>query len=105
MRATTTAGADFQNSKPALASSPATSNLKFERYDWSLFRTVEGLQQKAGVAKSKLIRLVIKELADNALDENAANVRMGTLTEGYFIEDDGCGIDGTPEAIAQLFSI
>jgi hypothetical protein len=31
--------------------------------------TVEGLQQKAGVAKSKLRRLVVKELADNGLDE------------------------------------
>ena len=30
-----------------------------------LFRTVEGLQQKAGVPKDKLRRLVLKELADN----------------------------------------
>ena len=29
---------------------------------------LEGLQQKAGVAQDKLIRLVLKELADNALD-------------------------------------
>ena len=32
-----------------LASSPAPQNLKFEREDFSLFRTVEGLQQKAGL--------------------------------------------------------
>ena len=51
-----------------MASLPAAPDLKFEREDWSLFRTVEGLQQKAGVAKDKLTRLVLKELADNGLD-------------------------------------
>ena len=85
--------------------SPAPQNLKFEREDWSLFRTVEGLQQKAGVAKAKLPRLVLKELTDNGLDEGA-EVRIGSLPKsGYFVEDDGHGIDGTPEQIAQLFSI
>jgi hypothetical protein len=38
---------DFQKSPLALASSPAPENFKFEREDWTLFRTVEGLQQKA----------------------------------------------------------
>jgi hypothetical protein len=28
--------------------------LKFEREDWTAFRTIEGLQQKAGVARDKL---------------------------------------------------
>jgi hypothetical protein len=42
---------DFQKLPPVLASSPPSQNLKFEREEWSLFRTVEGLQQKAGVAK------------------------------------------------------
>jgi hypothetical protein len=80
--------------------------LKFERDDWSLFRTVEGLQQKAGVAKDKLPRLVLKELADNGLDENATTVRTGELPKGgWFVEDDGPGIDGTPGDIARLFSI
>jgi len=88
-----------------LASSPAPQNLKFERADWTSFRTVEGLMQKAGVAKNKLRRLVLKELTDNALDE-IAKVRIGELRNGgYFVEDDGSGIDGTPEEIAQLFSI
>ena len=85
--------------------SPAPQNLKFEKEDWSLFRTVEGLQQKAGVTKDKLPRLVLKELTDNGGDEGA-EVRIGSLpTGGYFVEDDGRGIDGTPEQIAQLFSI
>lgn len=77
----------------------------YEREDWTSFRTVEGLQQKAGVAASKLRRLVLKELTDNALD-TGASVRVGQLDRGgYFVEDDGPGIDGEPEAIAELFSV
>jgi hypothetical protein len=34
--------------------------------DWTLFRTVEGLQQKAGVPVALLRRLVLKELDDKA---------------------------------------
>jgi hypothetical protein len=88
-----------------LASQPASQNLKFEREDWALFRTIEGLQQKAGVPKNKLPGLVLKELADNALDEGG-QVRVGKLPNGgYFVEDGGGGIDGTPNDIARLFSI
>jgi hypothetical protein len=91
----------------ALASLPAPENLKFQREDWTAFRTVEGLQQKAGVTLDKLTRLVMKELADNGLDNNAA-VRVGKLPTnggGYFVEDDGPGIAGKPEEIAALFSV
>jgi hypothetical protein len=97
---------DFQHSDAGLASSPALQILKFEREDWSLFRTVEGLQQRAGVTLDNLVRLVLKELTDNGLDEGA-EVRVGELPRGhgYFVEDDGSGIDGTPEEIAALFSI
>jgi hypothetical protein len=96
---------DLQKSPSALTGSPPSENLKFEREDWSLFRTVEGLQQKAGVAKHNLFRLVLKELTDNGLDEGA-EVRVGSFSDnGYFVEDDGRGIEGTPEEIAQLFSI
>ncbi len=95
---------DFQNSS-GLPRSAASQNLKFEREDWTSFRTIEGLQQKAGVAGVKLRRLVLKEIADNGLD-NGTDVRIGKLPDGgYFIEDDGPGIDGTPEGIARLFSI
>jgi hypothetical protein len=98
---------DFEKSTDELASSPASQNLKFEREDWTLFRTLDGLQQRAGVVKDKLSRLVLKELTDNGLDEGA-RVRIGSLPNlkgGYFVEDDGSGIDGTSEEIAQLFSI
>jgi hypothetical protein len=106
MSALTRTTPDFQKSPPESGWSPAAQNLKFEREDWALFRTVEGLQQKAGVAKNKLTRLVLKELADNALDEGG-QVRVGKLPNGggYFIVDGGGGIDGAPADIARLFSI
>jgi hypothetical protein len=46
---------NFQNPESALACQETTP--KFEREDWSLFRTVEGLQQRAGVPKRLLPRL------------------------------------------------
>ena len=36
-----------------------------ERPDWTLFRSIEGLCQKAGVSDRWLRRLVMKEVADN----------------------------------------
>jgi len=95
----------FQNPKAELARQPAPSDLKIERADWTLFRTVEGLQQKGGVALDDLAALVLKELGDNALDAGG-EVTVGELPKGgYYIQDDGAGIDGTPEEIARLFSI
>src|SRR5215471_665376 len=97
---------DFQNPTAVLPWSPAPQappNLKFERPDWTAFRTLEGLQQKAGVPKHKLPRLVLKELTDNGLDE-AGKACVGILGDGgYFVEDDGAGID--PDEVARLFSI
>jgi hypothetical protein len=79
----------------------------FEREDWTLFRTVEGLQQKAGVPAARLRRLVLKELGDNALD-TGAEIKFGRIDgsrDKFYIEDNGPGIDGTPEQIAELYSI
>jgi hypothetical protein len=99
---------DFEEPAADLASSlaPETApNLKFEREEWTSFRTPEGLQQKAGVPKNRLRQLVLKELVDNAL-ETGAKVRTGHLGDnGYIIEDDGPGLDGTPEQVARMFSI
>ena len=77
-----------------------------ERQDWTLFRTVEGLQQKAGVPAARLRRLVFKELADNGFDEGA-QVTVNRAEDGatYVVTDDGPGLEGTPEEIAALFSI
>jgi hypothetical protein len=98
---------DFQNLPADFSRSGELQTfpiLKFERADWALFRTIDGLQQKAGVPAHRLRRLVLKELADNALDE-AGEARVGQLPDGagYFIEDDGGGID--PDEVARLFSI
>lgn len=84
-----------------------SSNLKmFEREDWTLFRTVDGLQQKAGVPAGQLRRLVLKELTDNALDIGT-KVTLGRIDgqDRFFVQDNGLGLDGTPEQIAKLFSI
>jgi hypothetical protein len=77
-----------------------------EREDWTLFRTVEGLQQKAGVPVTQLRRLVLKELGDNGFDSGATVVRAGRITGSkFFVEDDGPGLGGSPEQIAALFCI
>jgi hypothetical protein len=106
---------DFQNSSAISASLPNAQNLKVEpqilgeREDWKLFRNLDGLAQKAGVSRDLLPRLVLKELADNSLDAIDAHggdvVEVGELPEGrgYYIDDDGPGID--IEKIVRLFSI
>ena len=96
--------AHFQNSQVALASQ---KGLTFEREDWSLFRTIEGLQQRAGVTKDLLPRLVLKELTYNSLDAGAKEVSVEALPRkgGYVVADNGLGIDGMPQDIARLFSI
>jgi hypothetical protein len=87
----------------SVAAEPAFGEaLKFERADWSLFRTVEGLQQRAGVPKRQLRMLVVKELVDNGLD-NGADVKIEDIPDGYAITDNGPGID--PNAVRSLFSI
>jgi hypothetical protein len=80
-----------KNSKADSSSQSDAQNLKFERADWTSFRTVEGLQRKAGVAQDKLIRLVLKELTDNALD-TGAEVTVGEYDGGFFVEDEGPGL-------------
>src|SRR5262249_34290952 len=94
------ANPNFEKSSPVLAWSPAPQNLKFQREDWALFRTLEGLQQKAGVPAHRLARLVVKEITDHALDE-AGKARVGLLPDdaGYFVEDAGGGID--PAEVAR----
>src|SRR6516164_7809876 len=95
--------ADLDTSQGASENEP---NLKMaERPDWALFRNIDGLQQKAGVPAARLRRLVMKELADNALDAGS-RISIGPLdSDTFFIEDDGPGLDGGPEEIASLFSI
>jgi signal transduction histidine kinase len=95
----------FEKSGGVLTSLPDPEILKFERADWTAFRTIEGLQQKAGVSAGTLRRLVLKELVDNALDAGG-NVTATRIDDGrYCVEDDGPGIPGEQEDIARLFCI
>jgi hypothetical protein len=92
---------NFQKSETAEPTFGET--MKFEKADWALFRTAEGLQQRAGVPMCLLRRLVVKELVDNGLD-NGGSVKIETLpNNGYAIVDDGPGID--LDAVPHLFSI
>lgn len=77
----------------------------FGRDDWTLFRNLATLGQKAGVGRDRLAQLALKELADNALDAGA-KCTVGEMTGGwYFVEDDGEGIEGDDAYVARLFSI
>lgn len=76
----------------------------YERDDWTLFRVLTTLCQQAGVTPGQLRGVVIKELMDNALDV-CDDARFGwSKDRGYYVEDSGAGIPGTPEEIAGLFS-
>jgi hypothetical protein len=80
-------GPDTPAAKSLLSDRAGAPILKmFERADWTLFRTIEGLQQKAGVPTHRLRRLVLKELGDNAFDSGVV-VRYGL---------DGL-VDGRPD--------
>jgi hypothetical protein len=46
--------------------------MNFTREDWRLFLKRETLCQKAGVREGDLLRLVVKELTDNAVDVTEA---------------------------------
>ena len=96
------------NSGLGLASQPVPSKsteFQFERPDWTLFRSADTLAQKAGVRKNLLRRLVLKELADNALDSGARVVTATGGPDRYVVVDNGKGIEGGPDAVARLFSV
>jgi DNA topoisomerase VI subunit B len=76
----------------------------FVREDWTLFRTLATLGQRAGVPENRIPALVAKELVDNALDETeACDVEL--VAGGYAVTDPGDGIPGDDAAVASLFSI
>lgn len=72
-------------------------------HDWTKFRNLETLPQKAGVSRDKLSLLVAKELADNALD-HCGHCEVGYLEpNGFYVKDNGDGIDRA--LLPELFSI
>ena len=78
----------------------------FIRDDWTLFRNLTTLGQRAGVSQDAIAAVVFKELVDNALDE-AGQCGYGLTKDGkgFYVQDDGKGLPGTDEEIAALFSI
>jgi hypothetical protein len=79
-----------------------SSDLLYERQDWSLFLDVATLPQKAGCFPRDLRKIILKEIVDNALD-TGANVTMDRDGRLWIISDDGPGID--PEKIPTIVSV
>ncbi len=76
----------------------------FCREDWTLFRNLSTLGQRAGVSQGMIPALVVKELVDNALDAGA-DCHFGSTRDGLYVEDDGAGLPGTDVEVAGLFSV
>jgi hypothetical protein len=76
-----------------------------ERGDWTDFRTLETLGRKGGVPAWRIPMLVVKELADNALDASGGFRAYHLPGGGFYVEDDGDGIPGDDATVARLFSI
>lgn len=71
-----------------------------------MFRTLGTLSQEAGVPVDLLPRLVVKELADNALDHSGSvTVDLIDGANGFTVADWGDGLPGSDEEIGRLFSI
>jgi hypothetical protein len=85
------------------------SDAEFTRQDWSIY--ISNLPQRAGVPLAQIRALVLKELADNALDEmdRVGNPGAVTLVQNsdhrYTITDLGRGFSDTPAELAHRFSI
>ena len=92
---------DFSPTPPE----PELVDFQIERPDWTQFRSLGTLGQKAGVPAARLRRLALKELVDNALDTGGQVTLRQPQPGHYVIEDDGPGIDDSPEEVARLFSI
>jgi hypothetical protein len=90
---------------PSSPIKPESVDFQIERPDWTQFRSLGTLGQKAGVPAAHLRRLALKELVDNALDAGGQMTLRQPQPGHYVIKDDGPGIDGSPEQVARLFSI
>lgn len=80
--------------------------MQFERSDWVLFRSLDTLGQRAGVPRDRIGAIVAKELVDNALDAGAKVMFGGLGTTGaFYVQDDGPGLPGNDQEVADFFSI
>jgi hypothetical protein len=86
------------------------SDPQFKRPDHQIY--ISNLPQKAGVPYYQIRKLVLKELADNSLDEMDTVGKPGLVKidqdafadNVYTFTDQGRGIPGTPKEIARIFS-
>jgi hypothetical protein len=79
-------------------------NFTFVREDWTQYRSLERLSQRAGVTTEYILPLVVKELIDNAWDASASDVTLDKRDDGtVIVSDDGPGID--PNQIGRMFSV
>ena len=85
------------------------TDAEFTRQDSSIY--LVNLSQRAGVVRGLIRQLVLKELADNALDEMDRVGRPGEVTisqdgeHTYTVTDQGRGFGDSPEELAYRFSI
>ena len=81
----------------------AVDPILFERADWRLFIDPHTLPQKAGCEANQIGRVLLKELTDNAADEQAGNVTVEGNAYHAIVRDTGPGID--PAQITALFAV
>jgi hypothetical protein len=85
------------------------SDPEFKRQDFQIY--ISNLSQRAGVPTEQIRQLVLKELADNALDEMDRVGQQGLVTitqdaeHTYTVTDQGRGFDDTPKELAKRFSL
>ena len=76
--------------------------MEFKKQEWTQFRNMDTLTQKAGVSKNDIPKLVAKELTDNALDITD-DIEVKCDVNKLFVWNGGTGIPA--DRIAELFSI
>ncbi|MBW7572485.1 hypothetical protein [Caproiciproducens faecalis] len=76
--------------------------MEFKKQEWTQFRSMDTLTQKAGVSKNDIPKLVAKELTDNALDITD-DIEVKCDGNKLFVWNGGTGIPA--DRIAELFSI
>ena len=81
----------------------AAREVGFVRADWALFLHPDRLPQKAGCPRDRLRAMVLKELADNALDAGAEVTIEQLDADTWVVADDGPGLDRAE--VARLLAV
>jgi hypothetical protein len=77
--------------------------VEFNRADWALFLHPDRLPQKAGCPAERLRAMILKELADNALDAGADVALEQVDPNTWVVADAGPGL--AREQIVRLFAV